>query len=262
MDITDLFNRLDYFTWTMDESPLSDVYSVGAVCIAYLVVIYFIQFLQRTMKWKFELRLLQAVHNFVLFVFSLGLFSLTVYEMFYQLSQGYTMFDLYCDPENQFNKGRLFLYVWLFHLSKIYEFIDTLFLVLKGSNLRFLHVYHHVLTYISTWVGMCTMITFQWMGVGTNTLVHTFMYYYYFKKSLWPSMIIPWRDTLTQFQMSQFIFNLSVLFLWAPTNMKYNCSGSWLSWGLTVIANVTFFILFLRMYLSSRKQNKTKQKNQ
>ena len=36
--------------------------------------------------------------------------------------------------------------VWVFYVSKIYEFVDTLIMLAKGSlrQVSFLHVYHHV----------------------------------------------------------------------------------------------------------------------
>lgn len=45
--------------------------------------------------------------------------------------QGATFFELYCDPKERFNRGELYYWVWFFHLTKYYELLDTLFIVLK-----------------------------------------------------------------------------------------------------------------------------------
>ncbi|EPY42825.1 fatty acid elongase [Angomonas deanei] len=68
----------------------------------------------------------------------------------------------------------------LFALSKIFELIDTVFLVLQKQKLPpFLHWYHHVSVLIFSWmsytVGNSTMAIFAAM----NITVHTIMYFYF-----------------------------------------------------------------------------------
>jgi hypothetical protein len=41
------------------------------------------------------------------------------------------MFDLFCDPLNQYSRSRLYFVTYLFYLSKYYELLDTVFIVLK-----------------------------------------------------------------------------------------------------------------------------------
>lgn len=43
---------------------------------------------------------------------------------------------------------------WWYYISKLTEFADTMFFVLrkKDSQISFLHLYHHSLTPIETWV--------------------------------------------------------------------------------------------------------------
>lgn len=46
--------------------------------------------------------------------------------------------------------------LYIFHLSKILELIDTLFLVWKkkSNQLTFLHLYHHSTIIPATWIGV------------------------------------------------------------------------------------------------------------
>jgi hypothetical protein len=158
---------------------------------------------------------------------------------------------------------------------QIYEFIDTVFIALAHKPLDFLHVYHHVLTLWVTWFGIYTYAshssiyistfpqltfvdisrrdtTFQWMGVATNTFVHTLMYFYYFSSTFgW------WKRYLTQIQMVQFWFNTTVLVLWLAIKHIYGapCVARTDSILLVIFANVTFFILFLRFYRRTYSKN-------
>lgn len=46
--------------------------------------------------------------------------------------------------------------LYMFHLSKILELIDTVFLVWKkkSNQLTFLHIYHHSTIVAATWIGV------------------------------------------------------------------------------------------------------------
>ncbi|KAH9751787.1 Very-long-chain 3-oxoacyl-CoA synthase [Citrus sinensis] len=61
-----------------------------------------------------------------------------------------------CFPPTISPSGPLFFYAYIFYLSKILEFLDTLLIILSNSvqRLTFLHVYHH-----ATVVVMC----FLWL---------------------------------------------------------------------------------------------------
>lgn len=65
-------------------------------------------------------------------------------------------------------------------MSKIVEFGDTFFIVMRKSPLPFLHWYHHVTVCVYTWycvvpqpIALCA-----WFG-SMNFTVHAFMYTYY-----------------------------------------------------------------------------------
>jgi hypothetical protein len=57
-------------------------------------------------------------------------------------SAGYTL--LPCNPFNQTNPPIGFI-IYVFYLSKILDFLDTIFIILekRWGQLSFLHVYHH-----------------------------------------------------------------------------------------------------------------------
>ena len=72
------------------------------------------------------------------------------------------------------------LWGFLFVLSKVVEFGDTAFIVLRKSPLPFLHWYHHITVCIYTWYAITTVPSplSAWFS-GMNLTVHSFMYTYY-----------------------------------------------------------------------------------
>jgi elongation of very long chain fatty acids protein 4 len=103
-------------------------------------------------------------------------------------------------------------YIWIFYLSKYYEFIDTFLLILNNSKILFLHVYHHSTVVLYVWM----VVKYEpggdyYIGPMLNSWVHIWMYLYYLlasmmnmeqrRKYLW------WNKYLTQMQILQFIIN-------------------------------------------------------
>ena len=95
--------------------------------------------------------------------------------------------------------GPLVFWHWLFYVSKFYELLDTVFIVLRRRPLEFLHVFHHCVTLLTCWIGLEVGQTNQWVAVVNNTTVHSFMYYYYYcaarGEKVW------WKQYLTRAQI-------------------------------------------------------------
>ena len=92
-------------------------------------------------------------------------------------------------------------WVWLFFLSKFYEWFDTLILLFRGkqvsnddyttfcliisqlvppeNSILMLHIWHHTVTASVAWCGWLLPFGVNWAGPITNTFVHMFMYTYY-----------------------------------------------------------------------------------
>eukprot|EP01126_Amoeba_proteus_P006545 TRINITY_DN12289_c0_g1_i1.p1 TRINITY_DN12289_c0_g1~~TRINITY_DN12289_c0_g1_i1.p1 ORF type:complete len:167 (-),score=18.42 TRINITY_DN12289_c0_g1_i1:28-528(-) len=158
------------------------------------------------------------------------------------------MFSLVCDPRNEYNRGKIYFWIWIFHLSKWYEFVDTLILLLEGGRLQFLHVYHHIFTFFITWLALHLGATCQWVGMAMNCSIHVIMYMYYSLKTMgydpW------WKIFLTRAQIFQFFINLLIGIYWFIQNHSQpkGCSGDVYSIGITFFANFTFLVLFLKLY--------------
>ena len=74
----------------------------------------------------------------------------------------------------------LALWGWLMTLSKVVELGDTIFIVLRKSQLSFLHWYHHITVLVYTWYAITPRPSALsiWFS-SMNYTVHTIMYTYY-----------------------------------------------------------------------------------
>ena len=102
---------------------------------------------QKVMKkyTKFELKGAMTLHNVILFVWSVAMCAGGLYETI-SAFRANPFLDVYCSSKNRpgserIMTGKAWFWIWLFFASKFYEFLDTAFIVLRKSNLIFLHVY-------------------------------------------------------------------------------------------------------------------------
>lgn len=101
-------------------------------------------------------------------------------------------------------------YGWLFMLSRLVEWVDTVFFVLRKRQRQVtkLHVFHHSFVPLLSWFYLkfypdVTMAFFPLV----NTLVHTVMYAYYFLATFGPKLqpYLWWKKYLTSMQIAQFV---------------------------------------------------------
>lgn len=96
--------------------------------------------------------------------------------------------------------------VWWYYFSKLLEFCDTIFFILrkKDKQLTFLHVYHHSTMFSLWWIGV------KWVPSGStflpamvNSFIHVLMYSYYALSALGPKIekYLWWKKYLTILQL-------------------------------------------------------------
>ncbi|EPQ27846.1 uncharacterized protein PFL1_04590 [Pseudozyma flocculosa PF-1] len=137
------------------------------------------------------LRLLIPIHNAVLAAYSAWTFAMMaplVVDFFVQGWRG-ARFEgvklaLCSMPTNHPDLGR---YAYLFYLSKYYEVVDSLILLLKGKKISNLQSYHHAGAIICMWIAYRYQSQPVWVFCVFNSFVHTLMYTYYFCSAMhWP----------------------------------------------------------------------------
>jgi len=118
------------------------------------------------------------------------------------------LFNTFCDVnEDSWNKGMGYL-MWLFYLSKYYEFVDTLILIVKKKEPSFLQEYHHIGALLSMWSLTVTKTGLGYSFLLLNSGVHSIMYAY-FATTVYPmtrGMLSIVKRYITLMQITQFFY--------------------------------------------------------
>lgn len=157
------------------------------------------------------LYMLKFVYN-ICQIFICAYFSVEAFMIAYRNSYSFA-----CNSYDQNNPAVANL-MWLFYLSKIFDFFDTVFIVLgkKWKQLSFLHVYHHFSVLLICWLQLKVLYDGDsYLFIMLNAFIHTVMYTYYFicmhtkNPETGKSLPIWWKSSLTMMQMIQFMTLMS-----------------------------------------------------
>ncbi|KAJ1967415.1 Fatty acyl-CoA elongase/Polyunsaturated fatty acid specific elongation enzyme [Dimargaris xerosporica] len=194
------------FKYVRGVTPLSTNFEAFSLMVVYLTVIFGGQWLMKNFK-PIRANLLFQIHNFFLTVVSLGLLLLFI-EQVYPMYRAHGLLFTICSDDAWTQKLELLYY--LNYLTKYYELVDTVFLVLRKKKLEFLHYYHHSLTMILCFTQLNGRTSVSYVPITLNLLVHVFMYYYYWRASC--GVRIWWKKYLTLLQITQFIIDLGFVY--------------------------------------------------
>jgi len=191
------------FYWIQDH-PEVPVISV----ILYILMITLGPKMMENRK-AFDLRFPLAYWNLFLSVFSFCGMIRCVPQFFLLMKTDGWQTVTCGAPAPLYGDGAVGFWIQLFVLSKIFELIDTLFIVLRKKPLIFLHWYHHVTVLLFTWFCYACEnpgIVF----VAMNYTVHSVMYGYYYLMAmkLKPSWMKP--QLITFMQISQMVVGVLV----------------------------------------------------
>lgn len=154
--------------------------------------------------------------------------------------------------------------LWLFYASKVWDFWDTIFIVLgkKWRQLSFLHVYHHITIFLFYWLN--SHVNYDgdvYLTIVLNGFIHTVMYTYYFicmhtkDPKTGKSLPIWWKSSLTMMQMIQFITMMSQ----GTYLMATGCKKTSLRVVASYVAYIlSLFILFAQFFVNSYMKPKKK----
>lgn len=238
----------------MNEDPrVGDWFLMQKSWVCLLICIFYVLFSitwgPRLMKNREPLKLRKLMIYYNAFQVVLSAY------MFFEVGMAGWFFDYNyrcqpCDYSYTSKAMRIASVGWLFFISKIIDFMDTLFFILnkKWNHISVLHVVHHSCMCISMWFGIRYTpgghITF--MGF-LNSGVHSIMYAYYFLSAFGPRMkpYLWWKRYLTSIQLIQFV----AIFFHAAQSLVFECSAVPVGLPIwTCIYAFIFFVLFVDFY--------------
>lgn len=241
---------------------LADFASAGTVAIAYVVL---------TLVGTALMQFLPAFDPYpVKFVYNVSQIMLcsymTVEAFFLAYRNGYSI-SVPCNAYDAASPPMANL-LWLFYVSKVWDFWDTTFIVLgkKWRQLSFLHVYHHFTIFLFYWLNVNVFYDGDiYLTIVLNGFIHTVMYTYYFicmhtkDPSTGKSLPIWWKSSLTMMQMIQFLTMMSQATYLLATSCT-SCNRRVTAMYLVYI--LSLFVLFAQFYVQSysRKPSKSKAK--
>ncbi|KAJ9590191.1 hypothetical protein L9F63_016680 [Diploptera punctata] len=243
--------------WPLMDSPIPTVMIVGFYL--YMVLIAGPRFMAN--RKPFQLNTTLIVYNAIQVIFS----CLMLWE---HLMSGWLLdYSYKCQPVDYSHNPtavRMANLCWWYYLSKFTEFMDTIFFVLrkKDNQVTVLHLYHHSLTPLETWI----CVKFIAGGHGTfsnlvNNIVHIIMYFYYMVSAMGPQYqkYLWWKKHLTLLQLLQFF----LVFIHSAQALIFDCGYPKLVAGLLLFHSLIFFALFFDFYQRTYwKQRKLEQKLQ
>jgi elongation of very long chain fatty acids protein 4 len=154
--------------------------------------------------------------------------------------------------------------LWLFYISKIWDFWDTIFIVIgkKWRQLSFLHVYHHITIFLFYWLNAHVNYDGDiYLTIVLNGFIHTVMYTYYFicmhtkDPVTGKSLPIWWKSSLTMMQMIQFVTMMSQ----GTYLIATQCPSTSLRVVFTYIVYIlSLFVLFAQFFVQSYVKPKSK----
>ncbi|CAD5232460.1 unnamed protein product [Bursaphelenchus xylophilus] len=245
----------NYFT----QEGVHNLACAGCEITLYLTVLYygFILLLVQYMKDRPPYSLKTA-----LFLWNLGLAIFSVFgawrigqEFFARLStEGFT--QTVCLLPNEFTPTTFWMIA--FALSKIVEFGDTIFVVLRKRPLIFLHYYHHAAALIYAFHSgahvSATGVVFALM----NYAVHVLMYSYYAISALGIRLPKPLAMTITTLQTVQMFaaVGITIYAYYLKAFTDTFCQVYFSNLHLAFFIYVTFAALFLRFFYGTYVEKK------
>lgn len=238
------------FSWEKARPWLEKDYSWIGVCasLAYVLLVFIGKRWMRD-KPAYSLRKPLVMWNTGLVVFSLlGCLSLCPHVINSVMDGGFL--HGVCNDE-LFGSGAPHVALWsfLFLVSKSVELFDTMFVILRKTQLNFLHWYHHatVCVYAAYYASYTPPLSLWFASM--NYSVHSIMYSYYALKAARVRVPRVVAKAITTLQLVQFIIGLvaaATAYVQKISGVKCDATYGFLHAGLAIY--LSYFVLFLNFF--------------
>lgn len=222
-----------------------------AMVAAYLIFVLRVGPMLMTKKQPYDLRRLVRVYNFFNIMFNIWL----AFRGCQLSGNGLSFFNCNCLDRNPKHYS---LYIDIFILSRIIDFLDTIFFVLrkKHNQITGLHVFHHSMVPLVIYlVATFSMTPFSGFLIVMNALVHVIMYGYYYLATF-PSIApyLWWKRYITTIQIGQFCIALAYFALGYLLLPRYCNDPPMVAVVTNLLSAMIFLILFLSFYSGTYKK--------
>jgi hypothetical protein len=190
------------------------------------------------------------IHNGILVIFS-GWTCFTLSRILYN-------YGVVFESNYYFQNPSFDRIIYLFYISKYYEFFDTFLLYLNDKTPIFLQKYHHIGAVISWHLMYTYKVEMIWMASLLNSFVHTIMYSYYLGCLLKINQVRFIKQYITSLQLFQFFILYTNFYLYRPpieTWFNYYIIIFFASYGVGVIG--LFAKFYYDSYIDNSKNLKT-----
>jgi len=244
-------------TWLMSKlepnstrAYLSSKYGVVlALVVAYVVVIHAIQFWMRR-RPAFELKGPLAGWNFFMALFSAATLVRLWPDFVHLLSQENGLYRSICIGDDLTATGGLWLQLAVY--SKLFEAIDTLFIVLRKRPLIFLHWYHHAATGYLVYMQLVRGEAIIRWGFILNMFIHAVMYAYFGLAAIDYKLPRWFARNLTKMQLVQFAicFGVTAYAELIKRSGGY-CEMSDSTFYMNMFVSISYLYLFSKFYINA-----------
>ncbi|GMN58894.1 hypothetical protein TIFTF001_027989 [Ficus carica] len=241
--------RVVEFSWKQGETPGASTLFVAATILSYLSVTLILSRLPLLTINPNILRPIKVLHSGFLVILSIAMTAGSVVSASASASASPSPVDIFfCYPPETTPTGPAFFWAYVFYLSKLIEFADTLLIILGGGEgrhrrLSFLHVFHHCMAVVMCYNALRSAQSLFPAVIAVNSSTHVLMYGYYTLSAA--GMRPTWKRLVTDCQIAQF----RISFLGGVAVIYYHfsgegCSGTW-SWCFNLVFNTVLLVLFL-----------------
>ncbi|KAJ4456375.1 putative steroid isomerase [Paratrimastix pyriformis] len=156
--------------------------------------------------------------------------------------------------------GGLYFWSYIYYLSKFYELLDSVLIVLKKTKpLSFLHVFHHTVMLFTPYLWLKGSLPGCWLACLFNSTVHVIMYAYY-AGCVMGLRLGFLRRHITALQISQFIVGLLIMTVLTCLLVGFDmhCTGDVRIFYPCLLLDVFFLFLFGRFYWKEYRDKKSR----
>lgn len=228
---------------------------IMTLVITYLIIVKKVGPMLMERKQPYDLRGLVRIFNLFNIIVNVWL----AYRGIRLSGNGTSFFNCNCldrDPK------RFSLYVDIFILSRIIDFMDTIFFILrkKESQVTGLHVFHHSMVPVAMYlVATFSMSPFNGFLIILNSIVHIVMYTYYLLATF-PKLApyLWWKRHITKIQIGQFVISLIYFAIGYVLLPRFCDNPPMVPVFINLISSTIFLFLFLSFYSVAYKKSNNK----